>query len=302
MTEPASYVVLHHPGVGEALLTPGDLVGRLSSATLRIEHPHISEVHAYVSLRDGVLKLLALRGGLAVEGKMVRELTLEVDQRIQLAVGQTIEVVEVCNPTLQLALLSDDGGLEPLSGATVSLVPGRGRSQRLEADAAAVLWPDGDHWMVQLADQSRPRRLKVGDELQVGRRGYRVVELPIGDTQTPSTLSGARLDAPLSLEGFYDTIHVHREGSASLVLSGASGRLLCELGAIGQPVHWADVARAVWSDETDLDRLRKRWDVLLIRLRRRLAAASVRADLVHPDGTGNIRLLLHAADRFVDKS
>ncbi|MCB9687509.1 MAG: hypothetical protein H6738_04380 [Alphaproteobacteria bacterium] len=302
MTEPASYVVLHHPGVGEALLTPGDLVGRLSSATLRIEHPHISEVHAYVSLRDGVLKLLALRGGLGLDGKMVREVTLASDQRIQLAVGQTIEVVEVCNPTLQLALLTEDGSLEPLSGGMVSLVPGRGRSPRLEEDAAVVLWPDGDHWMVQLAGQPRPRHLEVGTELEVGRQRYRVVEVPIGDTQTPSTLSGARLDAPLRLEGFYDTIHVHREGTASLVLSGAAGRLLCELGAIGQPVHWADVARAVWDDESDIDRLRKRWDVLLIRLRRRLAAASVRTDLVHPDGTGNIRLLLNAADRFVDKS
>lgn len=301
MTEPASYVVVHHPAVGEVVLEPGDLVGRLATAALCLEQPQISEVHAYVSLRDGSLKLLSLRGGLAVSGRLVREVTLAAGQTIHLAVGHALTVLEVCNPTSLLALRSEDGTTQVLVGSAVSLVAGRGRCAGIEIDAAVVLWPNARGWLAQAAGDS-PAPVAVGDVLQAGPDRYEVVELPIASGDTPATIPGARLDSPLRLEGYFDTLHVHRDGASTVVLSGAAGRLLCELGAIAQPVHWVEVARTVWGEEKDTERLRKRWDVLLIRLRRRLAAESLRTDLVHPDGAGNIRLLLTPHDSFVDLS
>ncbi len=44
----------------------GGIVGRLGIASLPLHDPRISEAHALVSLRGGVLRLLALRGRFAV--------------------------------------------------------------------------------------------------------------------------------------------------------------------------------------------------------------------------------------------
>ncbi len=301
MTEPACYVVVHHPSAGRVRLCPGDLVGRLRDAALHLEHPSVSEVHAYVSLRDGALKLLSLRGGLAVGGRVVREVTLANDQEITLAVGHTLTVLEVANPATLLALEGPDGRTEVLAGQAVSLVAGEGRVAGFVERAEVTLWTDGAGWTVGVVGQ-RPRPLRVGERLRAGAEAWLVVEVPSSESGVARTLQGARLDAPLRLEGWFDTVHVHREGAPTFVLAGAAARLLCELGAIGQPVGWATVGRVLWPEEEDTDRLRRRWDVLLIRLRRKLAAEAVRTDLVHSDGTGNVRLLLQPDDRYLDRS
>ncbi len=44
------------------LLGPGDIIGRMPTATLTINDPHVSEAHALVSLRGSELKLPGLRG------------------------------------------------------------------------------------------------------------------------------------------------------------------------------------------------------------------------------------------------
>jgi pSer/pThr/pTyr-binding forkhead associated (FHA) protein len=52
-------------------LGPGDIIGRLETATLRINEPQLSEAHALVSLRGEQLVLLALRGVVSVGGRPV---------------------------------------------------------------------------------------------------------------------------------------------------------------------------------------------------------------------------------------
>lgn len=51
------------------VLGHGDLIGRLWSAALCLSDPRVSEAHAMVSLREGQLRLLALRGLFAIDGK-----------------------------------------------------------------------------------------------------------------------------------------------------------------------------------------------------------------------------------------
>lgn len=49
-------------------LFPGDFIGRLDRAALRIDHPAISEAHALVSARGEALWLRQLRGRIGLEG------------------------------------------------------------------------------------------------------------------------------------------------------------------------------------------------------------------------------------------
>jgi hypothetical protein len=297
----ASYVVFHHPSVGRVRLQPGDLVGRLRTAALRIDHPHVSEAHAYLSLRDGQLQLLALRGGLALGGKVVREVTLVAGQQVQLAMGQVLEVVEVRLPQALLALRSPNAqaGARPelLSGRSLSWVDGS-LVPRIVPDAPLQLWTDGAGWVARLGE-GVPREVQAGQRYDVGPFELEVVEVPVDGGQTAATALDGQLDPPVRVEGYYDTVHLHVDGRSTHVIAGTAARLICELGEIGQPVHWAEVGRLVWPDESDLDRMRKKWDLTLIRLRRRLGDAGLRTDLVHPDGTGNVQLLLRPSDAYV---
>ncbi|MEN0065961.1 MAG: hypothetical protein AAGA48_27720, partial [Myxococcota bacterium] len=116
---------------------------------------------------------------------------------------------------------------------------------------------------------------------------------------TPTDLDGA-ISRPVRIEGFFDTVHVHQPGLPALVLTGAAARVIYELGTIGQPVSWRDVATTVWPNHDGDERLRKRWDVMLTRLRKRLTESAIRPSLVHADGGGKVRLLLERADVFQD--
>ncbi|MEQ1502567.1 MAG: FHA domain-containing protein [Myxococcota bacterium] len=301
-----SYAQLRLSGGPTVDLRPGDLVGRLRSAALRIDDPRISEVHAYLSVRDGALKLLSLRGGLAVDGRMVREVTLADGLRITLAHQLELEVVAVHNPSALLAL--DGGGIarEVLSGAALSVVdqPGVATVQlvgRIVPGAAVHLWTDGEGWVHQLRG-GVPAPLEAGARLVLDAATIEVIEVPGLAGDAVGTGLAGRIDPPLRIEGYFDAVQLHAAGRPTAVLGGAAARLLCELGAIGQPVHWAEVARAVWPEEREADHelLRKRWDVMLIRLRRRLGRAGIRPDLIRSDGTGNVQLVLRADDVFVD--
>ncbi|MEQ1564360.1 MAG: FHA domain-containing protein [Myxococcota bacterium] len=300
MSSTTSYAVVRDPTAGAVRLAPGDLVGRLRSAALRIDDPNVSEVHAYVSLRDGALQLLALRGSLAVGGKVVREVTLTPGLRVALAHERFLDVVEVANPERLLAL-EGPFGREVLSGRSLSVVDEGGVRLvgKIVPGALAHLWTDGAGWVCRTAG-GPPRQVEPGATLPVGGVVLRVVELEVGADAALATAARGRLNEPLEVEGFFDAVRLRRRGGPWVVLNGAAGRLVYELGVIGQPVHWADPARVLWPGEDDLDLVRKRWDVMLIRLRRRLARASIRSDLVSSDGSGKVWLLLERQDRFVD--
>ena len=285
-------------------MAPGGLIGRLRTADLRIDDPRVSEAHAYVSVRDGKLTLLALRGGLAVEGQLVRDVPLAAGRRITLAKGDpeiVIDVVEVRAPTRMLALAGPGLDAQLLTGRCLSLVrqPHVALVGGFQPNAEATLWTDGAGWVGQV--QGGPARpLEPGQELVIANEVFQVVEVGPRQATTPDTDLDGRIAEPLRIEGYFDTVHLHRPGQAALVLSGAPARLIYELGTIGQPVAWQAIATTLWHDNADESRLRKRWDVLMVRLRKRLADASIRPSLVQADGGGKVRLLLEPADAFRD--
>lgn len=298
------YAVLSDADGREVRVQPGDLVGRLRSAALRIDDPRISEAHAYVSLRDGSLMLLALRGGMAMGGRLHREIGLQRGAVITLAKGDpavTLTVVDVKHPERLLALAGPGLSAEVLSGRSLSLVfePDPMLIGGIQPGAAAIFWTDGEGWVGRVGDE-RPTRLTRGLRLAVEGHRFEVHEVAVGEGQVAQTELEGGLQEPLRIDGFFDSIHVHRRGRAPLVIAGASGRLLYELGTIGQPVAWSVVAETLWPDVDDFSKLRKRWDVLLVRLRKRLAEASIRTSLVQADGGGKVRLLLEPSDAFRD--
>ena len=282
-------------------LRPGDWVGRLRTAALRIDDPRVSEAHAYMSLRDGSLKLLALRGGMAIDGRMVREATLEQGLEIALAQGLSVRVVEVAHPATVLALEGPGIGRVVLTGRAQALraTPDPQLVVGTFADAALQLWTDGGGWMGR-AEDGLAEPLAAGHTFATPWGSYAVVEVETAHAHISPTQVGGGLAEPIRLEGYFDTVHVHRRGVPPFVLAGAPARLLYELGTIGQPVRWREVAGVLWPDDGDEQRVRKRWDVLMVRLRRRLTDAHIRTSLVQADGLGNVSLMLESHDEFVD--
>ncbi len=65
-------VTLQDPDGGAFELAPGDIIGRLDSAAMPLADARVSEAHAMISLREGRLQMIALRGGLALAGEAER--------------------------------------------------------------------------------------------------------------------------------------------------------------------------------------------------------------------------------------
>ncbi|MEN0068266.1 MAG: FHA domain-containing protein, partial [Myxococcota bacterium] len=182
------YVVLAQGSGSEVRMRPGDLVGRLRSADLRIDDPRVSEAHAYVSLREGALRLLALRGGLAVDGRLLREVSLTQGQRILLAKGPPpveLTVRDVVHPQVMLALRGGGFDDEVLTGRCLSILGPAPLSlvEGYRPTAHAVLWTNGEGWMIRLGDEA-PRTLVTGLVLPVANAQVEVVEVALRKAHT----------------------------------------------------------------------------------------------------------------------
>lgn len=296
-------VTLRHPDGSLHDLHHGDIIGRLWSAALRLDDAGVSEAHALVSLRGAELKLLSLRGLFAVGGEPVRSLTLAVGQRIAITRTLEVEVVAVQVPHTVLALTGGDLPTLPLEGVCslvaeplLRLVP-----RRAAALPLATFWFTGEGWRVRLPDGSVDH-LEPGWTLPTPRGEVRALALGLSRGTGASTVARGRHSSRLVVECHYDTVHLHREGHPTLTLSGQMAVLVSELAALSTAVDWGAAAGLIWPDVPDRSVLRRRWDVLLARLRRKLREHGVRADLVKPDGSGNYSLVLLPGDRVDDQS
>lgn len=282
-------------------LLPGDLIGRLSSAALRLDDSRVSEAHALVSLRGASLKLLALRGVLAVDGKRLAEVVLTAGLQIEVAPDLKLTVVEVTLPEFVLGLALPGLPVQTLTASVYSLrtQPVPGLTPRHNPAAAAHVWSTGDGWRLRIDDESRA--LEEGDRFTVDGVEVEAVGVPLGGGQAETRLQGA-LHGPIRLEARFETVHLHRDGHPTATLNGIGARIVSELVSFGGPVAWEVVAGEIWRDETERESLRRRWDVSLARLRRRLKALRLRADLIHPDGKGHVELLLQPGDTVDDRT
>jgi hypothetical protein len=283
-------------------LGPGDLVGRLWSAALKLDDARISEAHAMVSLRGQELQLLALRGRFAVAHQPATSVRLRPGLEIELARGLSVTVEELTLPSRVLAVEAEGLPRQALAGVCgVRLHPRPALIPGYRADVDVLFWSDGDQWRARPAGGA-PRVVGPGDVLAVGGVALHLVAVDLDAAAQAATRVGGRVHCALRIVARHDTCHVLRDGEPPLALSGLSARMLSELAAIGAPVGWEALAGELWPDEEDRDTLRRRFDISLSRLRRKLREARVRPDLVRADGFGHYELLLADGDRVVDET
>ena len=87
----------------------------------------------------------------------------------------------------------------------------------------------------------------------------------------------------------------------ALITDALKAHIVSELVDYRIPVPWEVVARSIWTDDQDVYTLRQNWDRHLKRLRRKLAEAGFRPNLVRCDGRGNVELLTMPRDEVVDE-
>lgn len=283
-------------------LSPGDIIGRLRGAALHIDDARISEAHALVSLRGEELKLLSLRGVFAVDQKPVSEVVLEPGLELLLAPGVPLLVEDVLLPDTVLALEGDGLPRTVLSGVCSLVVdPRPGLVAKYVEGAAAHLWSTGDGWRLRRGNAA-PLPVEAGTEWGIGERRFRIVAMRLSHAgQTPTQLGGG-VSRPLRIVARYDTAHIHQVGEPPLQLTGVSARILSVLVSVGAPLGWHALAAEVWPGEDDRMYLRRKFDVSLARLRKKLRDGRVRGDLVQADGSGHFELLLGSEDQLIDES
>ncbi len=278
----------------------GDIIGRLPMVACPIDDPAISEAHALVSLRADALCLLSLRGKVVIDGKPAPVVRLVEGQRLQLARHIELVVQSVELPHEVLALEGEQLGCVALSSVNSVVVDKREVPElvgRFVGSADAWLWCRGHEWSLRLSQQESDtaRVIGEGDSFKVGEHLLRLVTIPLSHGGGARTVDRSRMAPAMMIEARYDTVHIHRDGWPSTVLTGQAARLVSELVAMQVPVPWEVVARELWGD-VDSSTLRRRWDVCLSRLRAKLRAHEIRVDVVRSDHSGNVELLLYDGD------
>ncbi len=287
-----------------AQVSPGGLIGRASSAELKIANPEVSEAHALISLRGHQLHMLSLRRWIILDGERCSAIVLKPGQRIHLSQTVVLEVEAVELPSHVLVLACDDREVCTLSESVYSLSRSETGGIKVAPEhllgAGAYLWGNGEGFTLRVGDAA-PVEVEAGTEWKLGPHTLRVTARPLGDGAL-STRSIGQNDPPLTIVARYDTVYIHTPGRAPAVLSGLLARIVSELVTIGKLISWEAVAREIWGDESDRNVMRQNWDRNMRRLRAHLREANVRADLVRPDGRGNVEVYLLPQDRVVDET
>jgi len=284
-------------------LGPGDIIGRLPWAALRVNDPRISEAHALVSLRGPSLKLLALRGRFHVGGQVVNEVVLEPGIVLQLAADIELRVLAIGLPRAVLAIEGVELPRQILppvaaliAGDPPSLLP------RFDPKAAALFWSDGDDFYAQIAAGTGERVVvHEGFAFRVDTREFRIVSVDLDLASQRNTERNDLSVAPLKLILRYDSVHIHR-GDETIIVSGIPARILTEAALFRMPVEWRTVAQMLWTQESDDVSLRQKWDRGLARLRQKLREARLRVDMLHTDGAGRVELALGPRDTVIDET
>jgi len=281
-----------------ATVSAGGIIGRLAHAELRLDDPRVSEAHALVSLRNGCLRLLALRRWFEVDGVRSSDVVLSVGQHVRLAPGVelVVEAVEAGGGAMALTWGSTVVELEHSVISVFAGPPARVEPGPCEG-ADGVVWSTGTGWCIRTVEGV----VELDDGVQVDVGGLPVVARTLADLQARSTRGDAgTLDPPIRVVLRHDTVHLFRPDRPPVVLSGMSARIVSEVGAMGSAVPWEVAASEIWRTGPSHIR-RQNWDRNLRRLRGKLRDAGIRSDLVRADGRGNVELYLLPGDEVVEQ-
>lgn len=283
----------------------GGIVGRSFSAALRIRDNRVSEGHAMLSFRAGRLVLLGLRRKLlGACGNFLREVPLAIGVPVGLVDEIDVVPAEMHVPDGVALLAINEGSSVPLVNSAYSLRLDRDIltcEPGYYGDAVSYLTWRERGW-VSMSPEGSVRRVHVGDRLVVGDSVLRFTEGRPRATATENTTGIVARDFPMRVVVRYDTVHLHRADRPSLIITGIAARIIGELAEFGVPTEWEMVARQIWSDGRDRNALRKNWDRHIGRLRNLLRDGRFPADLVRPDGCGNVELVLHPEDQLIDQT
>ena len=283
-------------------VAPGDVLGRLHTAAVPIDDGRVSEAHAMVSLRDGSLRLLALRGAFAVDGRPLDQVELAPGLAVSLARGVAVHVLEVALPEQILGIEAPGVPLRALPGvASLSTQPRPRVSRGWHEGAAAHVWSTGGAWRLAV-DRAQTREIQPGDHVRIGEVTFRFAAIPLAGLGHSATRRTDGLTAPLTVVAHFDSVHIHRGGHVALHLGGVLARMVSELVSFDGPVGWQVLAAELWPEGADPQVLRGRLDANLSRLRRKLRASGLRTDLVRTDGAGQVELILYARDTAQDRT
>ncbi len=262
-----------------------------------------------ISLREGELTLLPLRGSVRTQGDRrfhQNRVALVPGMEIYLRSDLSLQVVSMALPSSALAVRI--GGAEPvvLSRTVYSLLDAPARlEERYLSDAQAQIWSDGDGWMARCIGGA-PRPLTTGTLCSLGGEVVEVVSVEAtGTIQAPA-------HTPLRIVAFADTAHIYRKLDSELLLalSGISAWILSELVMYNEiPVRWEDIAGAIPKRKAISDRetLCVWWHTNLSKLRRKLRSAGViqrdgvRQQLIRSDGKNHVQLMLLPHDELADR-
>ncbi len=288
-------------GSAQTEMKHGDFIGRLQSSRLRIDDPRISEAHALISLRRGHLHILSLRRRFVVGGKPMSALRLRLGMRVELAPGIEFLVKSVTRPSKVAVLATEDGQTRLL--APVTSLYGRDSlrlADHYREDADAHVWQAADgEWLWRLADVDEPCPVGNGFELAGKWYDFRFVS---AEQASQNSTVGASAGEALRIVTRYDVVEFHIPGHPVTTISGLGARLISELATYCAPIEWGAVADALWPALATRGEKRRRWDIALSRLRRKLTQLGVRSNLIYADGTGLVQLLLATHDSVEDCS
>ena len=256
------------PGGQTADACPGDLVGRLWLAAVRLDDPRLSEAHALVSLRGTTLQAMALRGALAVGGVAVTEVVLVPGLVVELAVGLVLEVVDVELPDHALALAGFGPRPQVLVASVYTILAGPPAPPRAEVPSGRAGAPlEHGARLDGAAGRQRPGAAGGGHDARrcggpggrgPGRGGGRGAA---GDDAPRS------VDPRVRIVTRYDSVQLHRDALRWWILAGGAARLVSELAAMGGLAGWEAIAGELWPGEADRVLLRQKWDRTLQTLR-----------------------------------
>ena len=199
-----TYVVVRTPDGQTVELTPGDVLGRSATVSLSLDDGRVSEAHAMVSLREGQLQLLPLRGGLALNGEPVSHVILRAGVVLELAHGVSIEVTEVHLPIDVLGVEGDGLPRQMLPAVASLLVDGRLRLvSGWREDAAAQLWTSGEGYRVRTGGNTLS--VAAGHTLDVGGKRVSFVAIPLGEAGPRTTRRLGDFADPLILTSRFDS-------------------------------------------------------------------------------------------------
>lgn len=287
---PSAHVEFRLPDGSTATVPAAGIIGRMSTAQLRIFDPEVSEAHALVSLRGRRLKIISLRGPIKVDGKVVAEADLGVGQKIRLSSNSVLVVVNVALAASILALTGLGDTPEVLDHGVVSLLDGPRLESGIHREARVLFWSEADGWVARV-EGGRPVQVLPGMVWQLGGGTVSVVLEDVA--RLPNTTRQTGL-LPIHLLLETDLVTLQAAGRPALRLSGLQAALIEALAAADGSTHWEAIAAQFWRQK-DQPQWRERFDALVKEVRAKFRDQGIRADLVW-SWQGEYRLNLGATD------